>query len=62
MKGLVVYLIACAAVIVGGWVWSDPHAYVPVVSRVVCSVRGGSWTEGSAAWGIEPGCYRWEGP
>lgn len=41
-----------------GWVATDPHAQVPVLSEVVCSIKGESWMEGSAGLGTPAGCYR----
>lgn len=37
--------------------WADPNAQIPVVSKVVCSIRGGTWYDGSAILGIPAGCY-----
>jgi hypothetical protein len=47
-------------VVIALTVWSvfDASANVPVISPIVSSVKGGIWDNGSAVWGIEPGCYQ----
>jgi len=37
--------------------WASPTAQIPVISKVVCDVKGGTWSDGSALLGISPGCY-----
>ncbi len=35
----------------------DSRLNVPVVSKITCSLKGGTWTDGSVEWGIAAGCY-----
>jgi hypothetical protein len=48
--------------ILTAWTFSNPHANVPVISQVVCSAKGAAWYDGSAVWGIPPGCYATPAP
>ena len=40
-----------------GWAFVDPYANIPFVSKVVCSLKGASWQEGSTVLDVPPGCY-----
>jgi hypothetical protein len=35
----------------------DPHANIPVISPVVCSLKGASWYEQTPLNLLPPGCY-----
>jgi len=37
------------------WAFSDPHANIPVISPIVCSIKGGIWYDSSLL--IPAGCY-----
>jgi hypothetical protein len=39
------------------WSFADRHADIPVISKIVCSMKGGTFTEGSPPLGIAAGCY-----
>ncbi len=58
----VVIVVLVLLFALSAWAFVNPHANVPVVSKVVCSIKGASWTDGSAAWGIPAGCYRMDSP
>lgn len=57
-------IAAIAAAIIGSaglWALLDPHAQIPGVSQVVCSLKGGTWFEGSQ-FGAPAGCYSRDPP
>ena len=47
-----------SAFLVAGVLWAllDPMAQIPGISQVVCSVKGGTWHDGSSV-SIPAGCY-----
>jgi hypothetical protein len=49
--------VIAALVGLGVWALLDPYANIPVVSQVVCSLKGASWHGGSTGLGVPPGCY-----
>jgi hypothetical protein len=53
-------LLAIVVVVValGGIAAVNPRLDIPVISKVVCSVKGGTWSDGSVALGIPAGCYK----
>ncbi|MGH2755243.1 MAG: AsnC family transcriptional regulator [Actinomycetota bacterium] len=57
-------VLSITAILIGlsvlaAWSLVDPHADIPVVSRIMCSLKGGSWYDGSAITG-PAGCYNRE--
>ena len=51
--------IMAVVVVVGLMLWAlvNPYANIPGISKIVCSLKGAIWEEGSAAFGVRPGCY-----
>jgi hypothetical protein len=58
----IVASVVILVVLLLGWTFVNPHADVPVISRIVCSIKGGTWTDGSVPLGIQVGCYKVESP
>lgn len=56
-SALVVTLTVVVIIGLALWAAVDPHAQIPVFSRLVCNLKGASWHEGSSFLGIPPGCY-----
>ena len=48
-------VIVGTLVLLTGWAAVDPHAQIPVVSPIVCSLKGADWT-GVPALGIPVAC------
>jgi hypothetical protein len=40
-------------------VWVNPHANVPLISEVVCTIKGATWYDGDVF--NQPGCYDYGG-
>jgi hypothetical protein len=50
--------------VVGTFVLSfvNSNLNIPVVSKITCSVKGGTWTDGSVLMGVPAGCYSVQQP
>ncbi len=51
----IIAILLAVATILTMWSFTDPHANIPVVSQVVCSMKGGTWYDSSLL--IPAGCY-----
>jgi hypothetical protein len=51
-----IFFLVVALLILVVIVWANPHANIPVLSNIVCSVKGGSWYDGGILG--PPGCYK----
>jgi len=54
---IAVAVAAFILIVLTVWAFADPGAQLPVISKVVCSVKGGTWYDGNQLLGIQPGCY-----
>jgi len=51
----IIAILLAVATILTMWSFSDPHVNIPIVSQVVCSIKGGTWYNSSLL--IPAGCY-----
>ncbi len=51
-------LVLATIVVLTFWSVVDPYADIPVISKIVCSAKGDTFTDGSPALGIPAGCYK----
>jgi hypothetical protein len=61
MRWLVGFLVVSLIVVgLGIWAAANPYINIPVVSPLVCSMKGESWFDRpDALYGVDrPGCYR----
>jgi hypothetical protein len=53
----VVALVLGLVLLLSALAFFNPRVNIPVVSEFVCSVKGGTWSDGSVSWGYGAGCY-----
>jgi hypothetical protein len=58
----VIAVVVTLLVLLFGWAFVDANANIPVISPILCSMKGASWFEGSAVMGTPAGCYDLEEP
>lgn len=54
--GLVVIVLLLVTLLFAA-AFANPRLNIPLVSKFTCSIKGGTWTEGSVVWGVPVGCY-----
>lgn len=56
IRSALIAMAICLVLWLGAVAWENPHAQVPVMSKLVCAVKGGAWYAGDG-FGNPAGCY-----